>query len=715
MNHWEVLGIEPTKDKRVIKLAYTELLKKNSPTEFPEEFKNLRKAFELATKEAKKLEKAESQSSDSHHEKASLTEESCFTEKPAFIEEDTFSFEEADSFEEAFQGDEEAQAYTEERAPEPIELGSVDSIESLQMALHELYRDVQKRSDVEQWKRLFSSPIFWQVDQSQSLSICLLEFFSAHFFLPEDVFSFIDGNLKITGELSSTKNSHQRDMALALSIYIKSLPLRVGLGSHRQVNADVPFDKFLYHLQLRNYIENKCLYDNLEKSDILQLAAKILPEFKEDFALYEYMTKWLWSLDGYQEIHDLLDTLEISESAEDLLNYQAHAVFKIQDYHSALSLYLKIDQLDRDFLNTKLMFKDIGLCYLHLKEYEKAYFYLASAVRMAFTDIDIRAALTTARRLYIKELQKDEEANVIEIAQLQYQNGRYQDALTTTQNYHRTFVSNNNYLQALCLAKLGQLDDAFLLFQSFFKQYKRRQLCTWPLIVDLVEYCSELITFEYLFEDLMDELETDDFSRSHEVLYQPGSVKEVAYSERESAVLELSIETKKPSCFKEYWDFIYRQEHAWAVIMVLRATLADYDDPSVAPELRQAALAGINEAMPKVKHNPKWVLPFLNIAYIESDYDKCFNLCDICISAYPNIAAAYYYKGRSFADLEKYEHAVPLLELSAQKFGNQEYGVYSLQFAIECCEKLIENGQPFHNKYTELSQQLKTMKEVVGE
>ncbi|NVK75000.1 MAG: molecular chaperone DnaJ, partial [Oceanospirillaceae bacterium] len=89
MNHWQVLGIEPTKDKRVIKLAYTELLKKNSPTEFPEEFKNLRKAFELATKEAKKLEKAESQSSDSHHEKTSLTEESRFTEKPAFTEEDT--------------------------------------------------------------------------------------------------------------------------------------------------------------------------------------------------------------------------------------------------------------------------------------------------------------------------------------------------------------------------------------------------------------------------------------------------------------------------------------------------------------------------------------------------------------------------------------------------------------------------------------------------
>ena len=45
MNHWKILGIEATTDKRLIKLAYTELLKKTSPTEFPEEFKNLRKAL----------------------------------------------------------------------------------------------------------------------------------------------------------------------------------------------------------------------------------------------------------------------------------------------------------------------------------------------------------------------------------------------------------------------------------------------------------------------------------------------------------------------------------------------------------------------------------------------------------------------------------------------------------------------------------------------
>ena len=46
MYHWILLGIEPTQDKRAIKLAYTQLLKQTPPAEFPEEFKALRKAYD---------------------------------------------------------------------------------------------------------------------------------------------------------------------------------------------------------------------------------------------------------------------------------------------------------------------------------------------------------------------------------------------------------------------------------------------------------------------------------------------------------------------------------------------------------------------------------------------------------------------------------------------------------------------------------------------
>ena len=41
MNAWEILGIEPTKDKKEIKKAYARLLKQYHPEENPEEFKQI--------------------------------------------------------------------------------------------------------------------------------------------------------------------------------------------------------------------------------------------------------------------------------------------------------------------------------------------------------------------------------------------------------------------------------------------------------------------------------------------------------------------------------------------------------------------------------------------------------------------------------------------------------------------------------------------------
>lgn len=39
MNHWKILGIEATTDKRLIKLAYTEILKKHRQQSFPKSLK----------------------------------------------------------------------------------------------------------------------------------------------------------------------------------------------------------------------------------------------------------------------------------------------------------------------------------------------------------------------------------------------------------------------------------------------------------------------------------------------------------------------------------------------------------------------------------------------------------------------------------------------------------------------------------------------------
>lgn len=46
MNAWEILGIEPTSDKKTIKRAYAKLLKQYHPKENPEKFKQIQAAYQ---------------------------------------------------------------------------------------------------------------------------------------------------------------------------------------------------------------------------------------------------------------------------------------------------------------------------------------------------------------------------------------------------------------------------------------------------------------------------------------------------------------------------------------------------------------------------------------------------------------------------------------------------------------------------------------------
>lgn len=56
MNCWEVLGIEPTSDKKEIKKAYARLLKQYHPEENPEEFKQIQAAYQQCLRPDQEVE-----------------------------------------------------------------------------------------------------------------------------------------------------------------------------------------------------------------------------------------------------------------------------------------------------------------------------------------------------------------------------------------------------------------------------------------------------------------------------------------------------------------------------------------------------------------------------------------------------------------------------------------------------------------------------------
>lgn len=56
MNAWEILGIEPTSDKKTIKRAYAKLLKQYHPEENPEKFKQIQAAYQQCLHSDQELE-----------------------------------------------------------------------------------------------------------------------------------------------------------------------------------------------------------------------------------------------------------------------------------------------------------------------------------------------------------------------------------------------------------------------------------------------------------------------------------------------------------------------------------------------------------------------------------------------------------------------------------------------------------------------------------
>lgn len=697
MNHWKILGIEATTDKRLIKLAYTELLKKTSPTEFPEEFKNLRKAYELANKEAKlpaqNENKAPNQVFEDEHEKKGIVDESFFDEEapsPVLTQVEVIK-------------------------PQPIELDSVSSILELQIALNELYCNVSSRSDVEQWKLLFSSPLFWDVDQSQQVSFTLIDFFSEHYFLSAMVFRFLDESMKISSELVTSKNNHYRELAIALHHYIVSLPQRI--GSIENLNNTVSFEKLHQHLTLRNHIEELFMYSALTAKQLVALMQDVDAEFKSDLSLYLCVGNYLWTLNAYEEIQDLLAPLQLKADDSNLRELQANVAFKLQQYDAALTIYLEQEEVNKDFVS-KMMFKNIGLCYLYLKDYKKSFIYL-NAYNSEPEEMELHSALITARRHYIQELKLNEEDNAIKIATLMFENERYQDALLITQTYRKLFDKECNYLEALCFGKLNNLDDAFSVFMKFVELYQQAQQCLWPLLVDLLLYCPKLITYEFMVDTILKNIPTStaDFDR---IPYYPGSIHQVAYCEYELKLLEIKFnsyepQANTPSSYIDNCDFSYTQFYAWALVHLLLSQLAHFDDPKALKGIYNNALFGIKQSMHKVAYRPKWAIEFIDIAFDEEDYETCIVLSNYVIDAFSNISKAYYYKGKSLAALGQHNEAIDLLAQAATKYGNHLFAVYSLESAIQSCEKLVEDGQSVHAKYSNLCQQLKATKEIVDE
>lgn len=147
-NIWDILGIETTKDEKKIRDAYREKLSVTNPEDKPEEFKQLRSAYEQALDYARRPEETE---------------------------------------------DEDRQ------------------IDVWLRQLNDIYNDFAKRKNVEYWEELFSQDICKSVSGHMKTEDELLRFLMDFYFIGHDVFLCMDKYYSFTERKEELYERYPRD------------------------------------------------------------------------------------------------------------------------------------------------------------------------------------------------------------------------------------------------------------------------------------------------------------------------------------------------------------------------------------------------------------------------------------------------------------------------------------------------------------------------
>ena len=143
MNIWKILGIDPTPDRQAITTAYRSKLADANPEDHPEEFKELRSAYEQALELAKQAARADGE-----------------------------SLGEADRW-----------------------MAQVDRV----------YRDIRLRRDTDQWRQLLAMEFPAQPANQRQARDRLLNYLTQHFFLPHAVWLVLEETFQLSQNADQLK------------------------------------------------------------------------------------------------------------------------------------------------------------------------------------------------------------------------------------------------------------------------------------------------------------------------------------------------------------------------------------------------------------------------------------------------------------------------------------------------------------------------------
>lgn len=312
---WEVLGIVPTTDKSVIKRAYAALAKKYHPEQYPEEFLNLRNAYESAMDYA-------SSESGGFIVRSELPNAISLPQKTKKTNaEEIYQAEQAEGINEEEQEISESGYWDLSKLSEQSE---VDCAEAFAQFL-DLYKS-RKRNDAKQWYIYFTSPSFLEVWREESFTTmmwnavlenmeeypinktfakCLNAVYGCFVYAPQsfmeiqynnhvlfDGFANIEKILELSGNIGKMT---QNDLAMFISFC--EYRLLVSFAEENQWSDTIKMQaEYIFQRYVMSYIKERCTQKSYSDVERCYLGIRLITNYIRKYELPEDIYQYIWKI-----------------------------------------------------------------------------------------------------------------------------------------------------------------------------------------------------------------------------------------------------------------------------------------------------------------------------------------------------------------------------------------------------------------------------------
>lgn len=317
---WEILEIEPTTDISVIKRAYAVLAKKYHPEQYPEEFLNLRNAYEAAMDYAASgngtfFAGSESQNAIIFPQK---------TEKTNIEETHKAELEEEISKQEQEEEEQELSENIYWDLSKLNEQSEADCTEALAQ-FSDLYQS-GKRNDAKQWYIYFTSASFLEVWREESFTKmmwdavlenmekypinktfakCLNAVYGCFVYAPQsfaevqynkhvlfDGFSNIEKILELSGNIGKMT---QNDLSMFISFC--EYRLLVSFAEENQWNDTIKMQaEYIFYRYVMSYIRERCTQKSYSDVERCYLGIRLIVDFIRKYELPEDIYQYIWKI-----------------------------------------------------------------------------------------------------------------------------------------------------------------------------------------------------------------------------------------------------------------------------------------------------------------------------------------------------------------------------------------------------------------------------------